>query len=143
MFNSSIDNLGSYWCLLKVTLRSFAKMMEVQSALPCQGAGYFYDHEDKMMGMLMIADARRDHLLTEQVMTQTFLGFCFSQLCMFLHTANRLWRLGACREGQLHSDTWTGASPPRGRRTSREKRGRRERKADVSNSREDESSDGD
>lgn len=46
------------------------------------------------------------HLLTEQVMTQTFLGFCLSQLCMFLHTANRLWRLGAWREGQLHSDTW-------------------------------------
>lgn len=44
--------------------------------------------------------------LTEQVMTQTFLGFCLSQLCMFLHTANRLWRLGAWREGQLHSDTW-------------------------------------
>lgn len=40
-------------------------------------------------------------------MTQTFLGFCLSQLCMFLHTANRLWRLGACREGQLHSDTWS------------------------------------
>lgn len=44
--------------------------------------------------------------LTEQVMTQTFLGFCLSQLCMFLQTANRLWRLGAWREGQLHSDTW-------------------------------------
>lgn len=39
-------------------------------------------------------------------MTQTFLGFWLSQLCMFLQTANRLWRLGACREGQLHSDTW-------------------------------------
>lgn len=24
---------------------------------------------------------------------------------MFLHTANRLWRLGAWREGQLHSET--------------------------------------
>lgn len=46
-----------------------------------------------------------EHLLTEQVMTHTFLGFCLSQLCMFLHTANRLWRLGAWREGQLHSDT--------------------------------------
>lgn len=39
-------------------------------------------------------------------MTQTFLGFCLSQLCMFLHTANKLWRLGAWREGQLHSETW-------------------------------------
>lgn len=58
------------------------------------------------MAVFVIQDARRDHLLTEQVMTQTFLGFCLSQLCMFLHTANRLWRLGACREGQLHSDTW-------------------------------------
>lgn len=64
----------------------------------------------------MISDSRRDRLLTEQVMTQTFLGFCLSQLCMFLHTANRLWRLGACREGQLHSDTW------RRRRTRRERR---------------------
>lgn len=45
------------------------------------------------------------HLLTEHVITQTFLGFCFSQLYMFLHTANRLWRLGAWREGQLHSET--------------------------------------
>lgn len=49
-----------------------------------------------------------DHFLTEQVMTHTFLGFCFSQLCMFLHTAKRLWRLGAWREGQLHSETWEG-----------------------------------
>lgn len=64
--------------------------------------------------MFMISDARRDRLLTEQVMTQTFLGFCLSQLCMFLHTAKRLWRLGACREGQLHSDTWR-------RRTRRER----------------------
>ena len=27
---------------------------------------------------------------------------------MFLHTANRLCRLGACLEGQLHSETWGG-----------------------------------
>lgn len=47
-----------------------------------------------------------EHRLTEQVMTHTFLGFCLSQLCMFLHTAKRLWRLGAWREGQLHSETW-------------------------------------
>lgn len=49
-----------------------------------------------------------DCFLTEQVMTHTFLGFCLSQLCMFLHTANKLWRLGAWREGQLHSETWRG-----------------------------------
>lgn len=44
--------------------------------------------------------------LTMQWMTQTFLGFCCSQLCMFLQTAQRLCRLGACRTGQLHSDTY-------------------------------------
>lgn len=44
-------------------------------------------------------------VLTIQWMTHTFLGFCCSQLCMFLQTAKRLCRLGACRTGQLHSDT--------------------------------------
>lgn len=66
--------------------------------------------------------------LTEQVMTHTFLGFCLSQLCMFLHTANRLCRLGAWRDGQLHSETWREEGDREmGEREREERRGCRER----------------
>lgn len=68
---------------------------------------------------------------------------------MFLHTANRLWRLGACREGQLHSDTCRrdgGVGTERVEDEMERQRGRdaeeRGGRTDVSNSREDESSDG-
>lgn len=77
--------------------------------LKCRQWIWFNSHD-----CLMLSNHNRQQawtsgdLLTEQVITHTFLGFCLSQLYIFLHTANRLWRLGACLEGQLHSETYRG-----------------------------------
>ena len=45
-------------------------------------------------------------LLTRQCTTQTFLGFCRSQRCMFLQIANKVVSVGALRCAHPHSDTW-------------------------------------
>lgn len=77
---------------------------------------YIEDYDEYEVGLLYV------RLLTEHVITQTFLGFCLSQLYMFLHTAKRLWRLGAWREGQLHSETCIEAVPGIRRRREKGKR---------------------
>ena len=46
------------------------------------------------------------HKLTKQWTTQTFLGFCLSQRCMFLQIAQRFVRGGPFLPDHPHSDTW-------------------------------------
>lgn len=140
MFNSSIDNRDSYWYLSKVTLRSLTKMCT--SLLRCRIFLRPWRWQDGDADDLFWSSSYRAGDDAD------ILGILFEPVVHVLTHRKQVVEAGSLSRGPVafrHLET--EASAPRSEEdetgATARKRCRRERRAGVSNSREDESSGGD